>query len=73
MHREKTHQWDFENIFTEAEAGSISANIGFCCEGSKWVRVTLDTEKTMTKRDQREKNLINMKSNKSDINRVGKE
>lgn len=51
----KTHQWDFENIFTEAEAGSISSNIGFCCEGSKWVRVTLDTGKTMTKRDQRGK------------------
>lgn len=45
----KTHQWDFENIFTEAEAGSVSANIGFCCDGSKWVRATLDSGKTMTK------------------------
>ncbi len=53
--KKKTHQWDFENIFTEAEAGSVSANIGFCCEGSKWVRVTLDKGKTMTKRDQRKK------------------
>lgn len=51
----------------------LSTNIGFCCEGSKWVRVTLDTGKTMTKRDQKKKNLINKKSNKSDINRVGKE
>lgn len=47
----ETHQWDFENIFTEAEAGSVTANIGFCREGSKWVKGTLDTEKMMTKRD----------------------
>lgn len=40
---------DFENIFTKTEAGSVSANIGFFCEGSKWVRVTLDSETTMTK------------------------
>lgn len=25
----KKHQWDFENIFTQAEAESVSANIGF--------------------------------------------
>jgi len=62
----KKHQWDFENIFTEAEAGSVSTNIGFCCGGSKWVRVTLGTGKTMTKRDQRgRKNQINKKNNKS--------
>lgn len=42
-------QWDFENIFTETEAGSVSANIGFLCEGSKWVRVTLEPRKTKTK------------------------
>lgn len=30
----KTHQWDFENIFTEAEAGTVSVNIGFCCTGA---------------------------------------
>lgn len=53
LKEKKTHQWDFENIFTETEAGSVSANIGFCCEGSKWVRVTKHTGKTMTKRDQR--------------------
>lgn len=30
-----THQWDSENIFTETEAASVSANIGFSCEGEQ--------------------------------------
>lgn len=57
MHRDikkKTRQWDFENIFTEPEAGSVSANIGFCW-GANGSAVTLDSGKTMTKWDQRRK------------------
>ena len=45
----KTHQWDFENIFTVTEAESVLANIGFFCDRSKWVRITLDTGEKMTK------------------------
>lgn len=71
--KKKSHQWDFENTFTEAQAASVSANIGFCCGRSKWVRVTLGTGKTMAKWDQGRENQINKKSNKSDINGEDKE
>lgn len=53
----KSHKWDFENIFTEAKPGSIFTNIGFCCEGSKWVGVTLGTGKTLTAKTKRKKNI----------------
>lgn len=72
--KKKKHRWDFENIFTEAEAESVSANIGFCSEGSKCVRVMGDTGKTMTTQDQMKgKKQTNKKPDKSGINRDDEE
>lgn len=53
----KTHQWDFENIFTEAEAGSVSANIGFCCDGEQMGQGNIRLRKNYDKvRPKEEKN-----------------